>query len=301
MAWQDRTYHSQGSVGAGFIPRLRGRSVVFWLLVINVAVFAGDAVLSRMGVAGAIAEHGPLYSVGYFSAQTVIQQGQIWRLITFQFLHADLGHIFFNMLGLFFFGPMVEGYLGSRRFLAFYLLCGVAGAAAYVGLWLAGILITQAWIPLIGASAGLFGILLAGAKIAPDMKVMLLFPPIPLSLKAMAWIYVGIGVYMVVTAGGNAGGEAAHLGGAALGFLLIRKPGLLNFAGGRGLTTNLGPSARRGRLRRMLEDHRHKSLQREEAEVDRILDKVHKQGLHNLTEREKRILQRATKRQRLSS
>jgi membrane associated rhomboid family serine protease len=134
------------------------------------------------------------------------------------------------MIALYFFGPMVESHLGSRRYLAFYLLCGIMGAAAYVLLWLPGVLVSAPWIPLVGASAGIFGVLIAGATIAPDTAVMLLFPPIPMSLRTLAWILIGIGVLTIVLGGPNAGGQAAHLGGAALGYLLIRRPNLLNFA-----------------------------------------------------------------------
>ena len=76
--------------------------------------------------------------------------------ITFQFLHANGEHILFNMIALFFFGPLIESFLGARRYLAFYLICGIAGAVSYLGLWSAHILIGNSYEPLIGASAGIF-------------------------------------------------------------------------------------------------------------------------------------------------
>jgi membrane associated rhomboid family serine protease len=174
---------------------------------------------------------GPLAAWGHFSAQTAIFELQIWRFISFQFLHASLAHLIFNMIGLYFFGPMVESYLGARRFMAFYLLCGIMGAVSYLLLWAPGVLVTASWIPLVGASAGIFGILIAGARLAPDAVVMLLFPPIPMRLNTLAWVLIGIGIVSVVFGGPNAGGQAAHLGGAALGYVLIRRPQLLDFAG----------------------------------------------------------------------
>ena len=185
-------------------------SVTTWLIAINVAVYVADGLSGRL-----------LSDWGFFSALTAIYYLQVWRFITFQFLHASFSHIFFNMLALYFFGPLVEGYLGSRRYLAFYLLCGTAGAAMYLILWAFGLLHAGAQTPLIGASAGIFGVLVAAAKVAPDATVMLLFPPIPMKLKVMAWIMIGIAVFTVFGNGHNAGGEAAHLGGAALGALLI--------------------------------------------------------------------------------
>jgi membrane associated rhomboid family serine protease len=133
------------------------------------------------------------------------------------------------MLALYYFGPMIERYLGSRRYLAFYLICGVSGAVMYLLLLYAHIL-NLLPLPMVGASAGILGVLIAAARVAPNTTVMLLFPPIPMRLRMMAWIFVGIAVITVLQNGQNAGGEAGHLGGAAMGFLLIQRPQLLNFA-----------------------------------------------------------------------
>jgi len=229
MGLYDREYIRRPADGSR-VGRLPALSVATWLIVINVVVF----VLDRLS-------YGRLSLLGYFSADTAIYHLQVWRFITFQFLHANLQHIFFNMLALYFFGPMVESYLGRRRFLAFYLLCGAAGAATYLVLWQLGLLEGGAQTPLVGASAGIFGVLIAGAAIAPDARVMLLFPPIPMKLKLLAWVLLGIAAFTVVTSGPNAGGQAAHLGGAALGAVLIRRPQWLNFA------EQLGPSRARRR------------------------------------------------------
>lgn len=223
MGFQDRDYYREPRSSVGYwAVRMRGWSVTTWLIAINVAVFVIDLMTNRL-----------LANWGYFSIDAAIHYGQVWRFVTFQFLHANLNHIFFNMLSLYFFGPMVENYLGSRRYLAFYLLCGVAGALMYIALYVAGILITDPGSPMVGASAGIFGILFAAVQIAPNARVMLMFPPIPMKLRTLAWVMIGIAVYTIVSAiygrgGNNAGGEAAHLGGAALGAALIRYPKVLN-------------------------------------------------------------------------
>jgi membrane associated rhomboid family serine protease len=234
MGLYDREYIRRPADGSA-VGRLPPWSVSTWLIVINVAVFVLDQMTGRQ-----------LTRLGHFSAATAIWGLQVWRFITFQFLHANLSHIFFNMLSLYFFGPMVESYLGRRRFLAFYLLCGAAGAGMYLVLWRLGFLVSGAHTPLVGASAGIFGVLVAGATIAPDARVMLLFPPIPIRLRVLAWILIGIAAFTILTEGRNAGGEAAHLGGAALGALLIRRPQFLNFA------EQLGPP--RARRRRFFGD-----------------------------------------------
>lgn len=242
MGIYDRDYYRAGPPPRRFAT-FSMLSVTTWLIIINVVVFLLDGILRQYQVHHVLASnpdlhpflrirlqqfmHRPLESWGYFSMATAIGQWQVWRFFTFQFFHADLSHLFSNMLGLFFFGPLVESYWGSRRFLAFYLLCGIAGAALYMLLLLAGVLIGSPYVPLVGASAGIFGVLVAAAFIAPNITVMLLFPPIPMQLKYLAMIMLGIAVYTTFTNGQNAGGEAAHLGGAILGFVFMQFPWLL--------------------------------------------------------------------------
>jgi membrane associated rhomboid family serine protease len=207
-------------------------SATTWLIVINVAVHVIDNLLLRMGIGyvlGGVFPMGPLKALGYFSVTESILGLQVWRVITFQFLHGDLTHLLFNMFALHMFGNLVERYLGWQRYLAFYLLCGIGGPLAYVGLWGVNLLQGPPWIPLVGASAGIFGILAAAAVIAPRMRVMLLFPPVPVEMRTLVYIFLGIAAYTVLFHGPNAGGEAAHLGGAIVGFLLIRNPGALSY------------------------------------------------------------------------
>ncbi|MBI1375759.1 MAG: rhomboid family intramembrane serine protease [Phycisphaera sp.] len=288
--------------------RLRGWSVTTWLLVINIAVFVIDAVLLGAGVGHNITYRFPMDGKvhelhdaigvldywGYFSIDT-LRQGQVWRVLTFQFLHANVMHILFNMIGLFFFGPMIEYYLGSKRFLAFYLLCGMAGAVAYTGLWSAGVLVHSSATHLVGASAGIFGILIGGAVVAPNSRV-LIYGIIPMKLRTLAWLLVGVGAYTVLTRGGNAGGEAGHLGGALLGFVLINRPRWLDWADRIGFGGRTGPRAPRRAWATKSEKPPKPS--RSEAEIDRILEKVSKQGLASLTDDEKRALAEDTERKR---
>jgi membrane associated rhomboid family serine protease len=214
--------------------QFRIASVTTILIVINVAVFVIDQLLFRGGHSVTlkinqmpVATFSPLEWWGHFSALTAIQGVQLWRFITFQFLHANLMHLVFNMIALYMFGPMVETYLGRSRYLAFYLLCGVAGAVSYLVLWMTHVLVGYPWVPLVGASAGIFGVLIAASRVAPNATV-LIYGIVPMRMKTMAWVFVGIAVYTVFTGGHNAGGEAAHLGGAILGYLLIANPRALD-------------------------------------------------------------------------
>jgi membrane associated rhomboid family serine protease len=238
MGIADREYVRIPSAGQTGFGSTRMWSFNTWLIVINVIVFVLDALLDHAGLGydfgitvdrRVYLDHmAPLQYWGHFSATLALSHLQLWRFITFQFLHLGGQHIFFNMLGLFFFGRMIETYLGSKRYLAFYLLCGVAGALSYLVLLSLHILIEFPWTPLVGASAGIFGVLIAAAQVAPDATV-LIYGVLPMKLRMMAWILLAIAAYTVLTAGHNAGGEAAHLGGAIAGFALIKNPRLLNF------------------------------------------------------------------------
>jgi membrane associated rhomboid family serine protease len=209
----------------GFI----GAPVTTALIVLNVSVYLLDWVLWQSGRGVTVLVPGSgllqfkfLNFYGHFSATMALYRLELWRLITFQFLHANIIHLAMNMIGLYIFGPMVERHLGSARFLRFYLICGVGGAVMYLLLLTKHILIGAPWLPLVGASAGLFGILIAASQMAPNAMVMMLFPPIPMRLRTLARALLLFAVWTIFTQGANAGGEAAHIGGAIVGFLLMQ-------------------------------------------------------------------------------
>jgi membrane associated rhomboid family serine protease len=304
MAWQDRDYNRDGP-GFGPMGRVSARSVTFWLIAVCVAVFALDALLGVTLNARGGFPSGPLTAWGAFRADAAVYHAQVWRFLSFQFLHANVWHILFNMIGLYFFGRFIESFLGPRRYLALYLLSGVGGALFYLVLLGLGSLPHTQRVPfllgagaatqLVGASAGIFGVLVACAVIAPHQRVNLVLPPITLSIRALALILLGLAGFFLLAGGSNAGGEAAHLGGAAIGFVLIRYPRLLGFAD-RIPTDAFARLAEKQRL--SAARRRQRRDQAEDAQVDRILAKVKEHGLHSLSEAEKRTLQRATDRHR---
>mgnify|MGYP006273910059 CR=1 FL=1 len=296
-----------GGFGGGMGGRLAGASITTWLLGINAVVFLIDAVLQGALRAGGFT----LSAWGDLTLAEGVYGFQIWRLFTFQFLHGNLLHILFNCIALYFFGPLVEQWWGSRRFLAFYLLCGVIAGIAYV-LIVATIpsIVFPEWFvtsgehlthPLVGASGGIFGILVATALLFPKLKVMLLIPPVPMTMRTMALIFLGIAVFSVLVGGRNAGGQLAHLGGAAMGYFLVRYPGLVGWAdrvGGGGGRRNGGLGGLVERAKQAQQQRDEQKRANEDQEVDRILDKVREHGLQSLSGAERRTLQRATDRHR---
>lgn len=305
MAWHERDYNQDQFRGGRMMGGVGGPSVVMWLLGINVVVFLLDAVLGGSQRGSALAP----FAWGNFNFDQAGAQFQVWRWITYQFVHGGFMHILGNMIILYFFGPLMEQWWGSRRFLAFYLLCGMSGAAVYTlfALVAPGVIFdmqllervgrTPTSVQLVGASGACFGILIGCAVLYPKQRVMLLIPPIPMSMRTLAMFVLGIMAISLIAGAQNAGGEAAHLGGAALGWLLVKKPNFLNFADA---VSGFGDKVADMKLKQM---HRAAQKQRqqeadEQARVDAVLDKVRDHGLASLTAKEKQILQRATDRQR---
>ncbi len=155
--------------------------------------------------------------IGLLALQPLGPDFHLWQLVTYAFLHGGLAHIFFNMFALYMFGGALEQYWGGRRFLAFYFACVLAAAVMQlVTTRLAGL--DEATI---GASGGIFGLLLAFAWYFPRQKLLLLFLPIPVP----AWLFVTIYGLLELTLGvtGSESGVAhfAHLGGMLGGALVI--------------------------------------------------------------------------------
>ena len=181
------------------------------------------------------------------------------------------------MLILFFFGPMFEKQWGSRRFIRFYLIAGAAGGILYAILVLASIL--KQPIPLVGASGAIYGLLAAAAIMYPSMRVYV-FGIFPMPMAVVALMLVALNVFGFIGGSSNAGGQAAHLAGLAAGALMvIYQPWL---------------SSRRTKKTEGAWQRKMQMQNDFQSEIDRILDKVHKEGIRSLTRKEKSILKRAT-------
>lgn len=222
--------------------------VVKHLIIINAILFIGVSLLKSSGIdlTRYLVLHYPL------SDRFLPHQ-----LVTNIFMHADISHIFFNMLALFFLGPFVEQRMGAKRFLMFYIACGLAGMLAHLGVSYinlkdapeiigsltqqqldyllvekkyntsylshsqAGIVMDALRGTLQGASGAILGVTMAFAAFFPNMKLMLLFPPIPIKAKYMALIIIAIDLFSGVSRQSTGIAHFAHLGGAIMGFILV--------------------------------------------------------------------------------
>ncbi len=184
-------------------------SVIFALLVANGLAFAAQQMQPNLMA----------YYFALWPLASARPEFQVWQLLSYGFLHGGLNHIFFNMFGLWMFGRDIEGVLGTKRFLIYYLTCVIG--AAIVQLTVAGL---QGGIyPTVGASGGVFGLLLAYAMFFPNRTVMLLFPPIPMKAKYFVLGYGLLELYLGVSGGSPGVANFAHLGGMFFGFILLQR------------------------------------------------------------------------------
>ena len=140
-----------------------------------------------------------------------------WQVLTYAFLHGGIGHLFFNMFGLWMFGGELERLWGQKRYLQF-LAAGVLAAAAAQ---LVVTLLAGSRVPTVGASGGLFALLLAFGMLFPNRTIMPLFPPIPMKARTFVMVFGGLELLFGM-AGSSGVAHFAHLGGMVGGWLMIR-------------------------------------------------------------------------------
>lgn len=191
--------------------------VVKALLLANGLVFLLQMMLSPAALSPFM-----LWPLGAEADPYVTTEFLPWQLVTYSFMHGSFAHLLFNMLALLIFGAQLEHTWGERRFLTYYVVCVVGAALCQlaVGAWM----MSQGGsaYPTIGASGGVFGLLLAYGMLFPNQRVMLLIPPIPMKARTLVIVY-GVIELMLGFSGLQPGvAHFAHLGGMLFGWLLIR-------------------------------------------------------------------------------
>jgi membrane associated rhomboid family serine protease len=222
-----------------------------------------------------------------------------WTILTYMFFHWDIGHIFFNMLWLYWMGRIFQEYLGNKKLLNTYLMGGVAGAIFFMAAYnffprfyevLPGAF-------ALGASASVLAITVAAATLVPNYRISLLFfGPVALKWIALVTIFLDL----ISVSGSNAGGHIAHLGGALYGFLYIKQ--LRRGTDLTGWLTRLfdrlsAPGKRKEKVfagKKKDEDYNVERKTRQER-MDDILDKISQSGYGSLTKEEKDFLFRVSK------
>ncbi|MDQ3143008.1 MAG: rhomboid family intramembrane serine protease [Bacteroidota bacterium] len=183
------------------------------LLIINILLFIGTITLMEEN----------RYVLALFFPSS--EYFRPWQIVTHMFMHGSINHLFFNMLSLFFLGPFIENYLGTKRFVVFYFICGFGGAflhllIKYFQIYYGGEL-ESLNIPMLGASAAITGLFIALAYLFPDLELYMMFIPIPIKAKYLAIIAIISDLAFGLTGYATGIAHFAHLGGALFGFLYI--------------------------------------------------------------------------------
>lgn len=265
----------------------QGVSAVKILVIINIAIFI-------MQFLNPGTQFSPGLTERFSLVAPAVREGQFYRLITSMFLHGGLFHILFNMWGLYLFGSLLEQRIGRTHFLVMYFLSGLTGSA----LWM--LTNWDSSVGCIGASGALFGVIISTAMFFPDIKIMLLFPPVPMKLKTFAIVYVIIEILMETSSLGKGGffgniAHVVHLGGALGGYLYI------HFLFGREASWDILPSFKQKNSAYKAPsgwDFKSNSStganeRVTQKELDRLLDKISTSGINSLSEDEMETLRRA--------
>jgi len=290
------------------------------LLVVNVLAFIATFVFERSGI-----DLARLLGLHFFLGS----EFHIYQFITYMFLHGGFTHILFNMFALWMFGSVIERVWGPKKFLFYYICCGVGagftqelvqyitysmeGLAAYQYVNAGGVqMTTDAYINLwttIGASGAVYGILLAFGMIFPNERLFIIPFPFPIKAKWLIVGYIAIELFSAMSGPGDGVAHMAHLGGMLFGFLLIRywqkhPDSSSSFGRSRGqeFFDNLKRryDARQGQqhmkaehtsnTRRETDEEYNARQRKNQEEIDAILDKIRKSGYDSLTKEEKKKL-----------
>ena len=190
--------------------------VTRWLLILNVAVFAAQVYLDHDGE---LIAHFALWPWGKESSEMPGAHFQLWQVVTSAFLHGSTAHLFTNMFALWMFGRDVERAVGAWRFFDAYFAAVLTASLAQLAI----VSSTPGEAhPTLGASGGVFGILLAYGLLFPRRIVVLLFPPIPMPAIVLVIVYGAFELFQGVIGTGDGVAHFAHLGGMAGAWLVMR-------------------------------------------------------------------------------
>ena len=288
------------------------------LLIVNVLLFLATFVFQSTGV-----DLNEMFGLHFFVASNF----HFYQLLTYMFMHGGWTHLFFNMFALWMFGCVVENVWGPKKFLFYYISCGIGagilqefvqyvsyfvieGIGNYDYVNLSGMRITvDAYLnqlTTVGASGAIYGILLAFGMLFPEERIFIFPLPVPIKAKWFVCLYVVVELFSALGTSGDGVAHFAHLGGMLFGFLMIlywrKHP---NGGGGYGSSGGgqfFGNLREKWNRRSRKDDSTYRTSERErdwqynqqrkanQEEIDAILDKIRRSGYDSLTEEEKKKL-----------
>lgn len=291
------------------------------LLIINVLLFVAYFVFGRLGI-----DLNDILGLHFFLSSDF----HIFQLVTYMFMHAGWTHIFFNMFALWMFGRIVESVWGPKRFLFYYLSCGIgAGLIQMIAQFISFYAIASEQIPgfgfgdimtvahnsemvlnswtTVGASGAIYGILLAFGMLFPEERIFIFPLPMPIKAKWFVALYAGLELVLGLGMPGDSVAHFAHLGGMLFGFLIIR---YWRNSQGNGFNGGMYVNSQNifSKMKSYWESHSKRNKKNfgwnnketdweynsrkkeEQEEIDSILDKIRKSGYDSLTPEEKKKL-----------
>lgn len=299
MGIYDREYYRRATYRSGWITGTA--PVVKWLIIVNVAVFLLQLVVPQAMIVAHVATsagspvrneywQGSVVDVWFALFPSLVGPGgwQVWRLVSYAFLHSGIWHILFNMLFLYWFGRELESMYGSKEFLRFYLAAAAIAALAHLPFYYLGLF---DWRPVIGASGAVAAVVFLYTLYYPRRQIWI-WGIVPLELRWLALIFLITNLLPILQSQTTGVAHAVHLGGAAYGVLYkvldLRFSRLLR---GQFTLPRLHLPRRRPRIR-VLVPPEEKDMDRQ---VDEVLAKISREGSDNLTERERKILEQASR------
>lgn len=287
-------------------------NAVVQIIIINAVVFVSARVLKVFfDISGATDTFFFLFRKLQLPAEIGSLLLQPWSLVTYFFTHYDFFHVLFNMLFLFWFGRIIQEFLNSKRVISLYVLGGLFGGLLYILVYnlipFYGDRIAESM--MLGASAGVFAIVVGAAVFMPNYTFFMLFLG-PVKIKYIAMFYVFMS--FIQSTGGNAGGEIAHLGGAFVGWIYITQLNKGSDLGGWVISfisffksmfkpqskikvTHRGGSRRPSKKSTSKAEMSSSASDTPQAEIDEILDKISQSGYESLSKDEKQKLFNASK------
>ncbi len=266
------------------------RNGVTQLLVVHIAVFAiiGTGNVIGWAVSGPGANP---FVMAWFSLSSGLSDFAFrpWTLFTYSIIHLDLFHILFNMLGLFWFGQILQDFLGPRKIIYFYVLGALSGGLLFLIIFnLMGISSGHSQHNLIGASGAVYGIICGAAFLVPNYTInLLLFGPVKLKYVALGFVLIS---FLQIPMG-NPGGNIAHLGGAFGGIMYLKYlQGMFRIRTGASRFRSAGV---RGRVVQM--DAKRNMEMPPQQELDLLLDKISEKGMPSLSKEERNRLEYLSK------
>lgn len=281
----------------------RSGNMITRLVILNVAIFAVTALTNAFA---------PSFYQGTLVHWIAVPGDPIsllfkpWTILTYMFVHGGLGHIFWNMLFLYWFGRIVGDMIGDKHILPIYIVGGLVGAAAYILSYY--FLIGQVGTYMVGASAAIMALVIIAGRINPEKELhLILIGPVRIKFVILAFILMDL---IFIGKNSNTGGHIAHIGGMVMGWLYYnqigqendleqRVNGIINwisslFASKPKKKSPLKVKFKSDKIKTMSE-HRSSQDDSMQQKVDEILDKIKRNGYDSLTDIEKEILYQASK------